>query len=138
VPVTREQIVAALTQDISDVPEHARRGRNGALMYGPTGPWLAACEGDPVSDWRHPTERRDLVERLVKAEKRARIAEGQARVLMAEVPKDEIRSTVDRTVSGGSIAGAAAPWTCPPSERCAYSTPRAAYIRKHSETVLTE
>jgi len=43
-----------------------------------------------VSDWRHPGERRDLVERLVKAEKRARIAEGQARVLMAEVPKDEI------------------------------------------------
>lgn len=40
--VTREQIVAALTQDIGDVPEHARRGRNGALMYGPTGPWFSA------------------------------------------------------------------------------------------------
>lgn len=41
--VTREQIVAALTQDITEVPEHARRGQyRSDLHYGPTGPWFSA------------------------------------------------------------------------------------------------
>lgn len=39
--VTQEQIVAALTQHISDVPEHARHGKGGDFHY-PNVPWFSA------------------------------------------------------------------------------------------------
>ena len=51
-----------------------------------------------MSEWRHPGERRELVERVIAAEKATRIAEAKCRVLMAQEPRDEITRLAVRLV----------------------------------------
>lgn len=53
----------------------------------------------PSTDtWRHPGERAELVERVIKAEKRALIAETRARAATADDPRDEVTNLMVRIV----------------------------------------
>lgn len=49
-----------------------------------------------VSDWRHPGERAELVERVILAEKRALIAETRCRSLLGD--RDEVTHLAVRVV----------------------------------------
>ena len=51
-----------------------------------------------MSDWRHPGERAELVERVVKAEKLVRIAQSQARAAIPDEARDEITRLAVRVV----------------------------------------
>lgn len=51
-----------------------------------------------IHEWRHPTERAELVERVVSAEKRARIAEAKANAALSPSPQDEITHLAVRVI----------------------------------------
>ena len=50
------------------------------------------------STWRHPGERAELVERVIKAEKLVRIAQSQARAAIPDEARDEITRLAVRVV----------------------------------------
>jgi hypothetical protein len=51
-----------------------------------------------IHEWRKPSERAELVNRVVSAEKRARIAEAKANAALSDHPRDEITHLAVRVI----------------------------------------